>query len=61
MARRLVCNYEHTVEEDDEFELHETAPIGRTVYWCPLVREWMLERCDGPTCDTCREYLKERA
>lgn len=61
MARRLVCNYEHVVAEDDEFDLAETTTIGRRVYWCPLAREWMLERCERPICDACQEHLKESA
>jgi len=61
MARRLVCNYEHVVTEDDEFELNETALPGAKVYWCPLVREWMLERCERPLCDSCKEYREARA
>ena len=61
MARRLICNYEHTVLEDDEFELDETTVIGTKVYWCPLVREWMLERCERPLCDSCSEYRDDRS
>lgn len=61
MPRRLVCNFEHIVVEDDEFELNESALPGDKLYWCPLVRDWLLERCKGPTCESCKEFFKQRA